>query len=88
MHCNLRDELTVDYSLALDQVTDARRAEDWAVTVTQIECAATRLRRVKDHRLSVIRELLAHCEQHGCGTEETRRIFATTLYSSCVGAAR
>jgi len=70
MNCELRDELGIEYLLATDQVQDATRELDWAVTITQRECAATRRHRLEAHRLYIQQALADHCEQHGCANAE------------------
>jgi hypothetical protein len=79
MCCKTRDELSIDYSLALDQVSDAKRKVNSAITITQLECASTRMGRVEGHRLFVIGELLSHCEQHKCATPEIQELFPVGL---------
>lgn len=60
--------------LALDLVREAQRELYQAVTVTNMECAATRLRRVEGYRLDMLRETVEHCQRHGCSTSEVEEI--------------
>jgi hypothetical protein len=65
-----RDELIINYIVALDELADARREEARAFTVTRAECAATRRERLEAHKLSVLDTLASHCAVHGCLTPE------------------
>jgi hypothetical protein len=64
--CETSDELGIGYLLALDALQTATRGLVHAVTVTQRESAATWLSRAEAHALYCKRELLFHCERHGC----------------------
>ncbi|MBZ5724596.1 MAG: hypothetical protein LAP87_06320 [Acidobacteriia bacterium] len=86
--CNQADELAIRHLMAVDSVADARREVSWAVTTTQRECAATRLRRVEAHRLCTLRDLAAHCERHQCTTPEVERLLADSLVPERMAVAR
>jgi len=72
--CEVRDDMGIQYLLALDLVREAQRELNQAVTVMNRECALTKLRRVEEYRRDVFRELVEHCESHGCSTPETEEI--------------
>lgn len=55
-------------------VDRAKRRLSHAVTLTNIECAVTELRRVEDYRLDTLREIVEHCESHMCATPELEGI--------------
>ncbi|MGD0668640.1 MAG: hypothetical protein ABSB23_13855 [Bryobacteraceae bacterium] len=74
MVCELSDELGIQYLMALDLVRQAQDYLNRAVTVTNIECASTELRRVEGFRLDTFRRLVEHCESHGCATPELEDI--------------
>ncbi len=77
MYCEVTEELAIAYMVAVDSVAAAREELGRAFTQMQVECASTKLARVEAHRLSVFRELKAHCEQHGCaGAEIDRLLFS------------
>jgi len=73
--CEVRDDMGIQYLLALDLVREAQRELNQAVTVTNMECALTKLRRVEEYRRDMLRELREHCESHGCFTPETEEIY-------------
>lgn len=64
----------IQYLLALDLLREAQREVYQAVTFTNMECASTKLRRVEEYRLDMLRELVEHCESHGCSTPESVEI--------------
>jgi len=72
--CEVRDELGIQYLLALDLVREAQRELYQAVTRTNLECAATKLRRVEEYRLDMLLETVEHCQMHGCSTPELEEI--------------
>jgi hypothetical protein len=72
--CEVRDDMGIQYLLAIDLVREAQRELNQAVTVTNMECALTKLRRVEEYRRDLLRELKEHCERHGCSTPETEEI--------------
>ena len=74
MGCELRDELGTRYLAALNLVHHAQHRLNYAVTLTNIECATTELRRVEQYRLDVLREINDHCESHDCATEQLEEI--------------
>lgn len=79
MSCNLRETLTTEYVRALDLVDRAKHRVCTAVTRTNIECAATELRRVEEYRLDSLRLIAEHCESHGCATQELEAICGLEL---------
>jgi len=87
MVCEISDELGIRYLVALDSVRRAELALHQAVTLTNVECAATELRRVEAHRYSIICELVEHCEGHGCATPELEEICRTAQKSRAMVAA-
>ena len=72
--CEVRDELGIQYLLALDLVREAQLELYQAVTLMNMECAATKLRRVEEYRIDMLRELVEHQESHGCSTPELDEI--------------
>jgi hypothetical protein len=74
MGCELRDELGIQYLEALDLVRKAEQRLNQAVTVTNTECARTEVRRVEEHRLDLLREIVEHCNGHDCCTPEMEEI--------------
>jgi hypothetical protein len=60
--------------MALDLVREAQRELHQAVTLMNMECASTKLRRVEEYRRDVLRELVEHCQCHGCSTPELEEI--------------
>jgi len=72
--CEDRDDLAIQYLLALDLVREAQREFNQAVTEMNMECASTKLRRIEEYRRDMIRELVEHCERHGCSTPEQKEI--------------
>jgi len=74
MGCELRDELGSRYLAALNLVCRAQHRVHYAVTLTNIECANTELRRVEQYRLDVLRQIDEHCESHDCATEQLEEI--------------
>jgi len=87
MVCEFSDELGIRYLMALDLVRDAKRNLYQAVTLTNVECATTELRRLEGYRLDVLRELVEHCESHRCATPELEelcdkaQVFCTLAYA-------
>jgi hypothetical protein len=81
MDCEPREEVTSQYLRVLDLVDRAKQRLRNAVTRTNIECAATELRRVEEYRLAALREIEEHCESHGCGTPELEAICGLELVS-------
>jgi len=75
MACEQSEDLGIRYLVALDLVRRAQQRVYHAVTLTNIECANTELRRVDEYRLDMLRELAAHCERHGCATPELMELF-------------
>jgi hypothetical protein len=84
MGCELRDTLALQYLEAQDMQRRAARGLVQAVTLTNIECAKTELRRVEAYRQDIVRELVSHCESHACGTEELEGICGISLSSRMV----
>jgi hypothetical protein len=74
MGCELRDQLGIQYLAAVESVRRARHRLNYAVTLTNIECARTELRRVEDYRLDLLREIVDHCESHDCATSHLEEI--------------
>jgi hypothetical protein len=79
MGCELRDELGSRYLAALNLVCRAQHRVHYAVTLTNIECANTELRRVEQYRLDVLRQIDEHCESHDCATEQLEEICGQVL---------
>jgi hypothetical protein len=50
--------------------------------MTNIECAGTELRRVEEYRHDTLREIVEHCESHGCATAEMEAICGLDLVVS------
>ncbi len=74
MVCELSEELGIQYLMALDLVRRAQDHLNRAVTVTNIECASTELRRVEGFRRDILQTLAEHCDSHGCATPELQEI--------------
>jgi len=85
--CEIGDELGIQFMLAADQIDEARRARDHAVTQTQMEVAGTRLSRLEAHRLDMLRELLAHCLEHRCALPLSGEAAGAFLPPQCLQAA-
>jgi len=81
MGCELRDQLGIQYLAALDLVRRAQQHVNQAVTVTNIECARTDLRRVEQYRLDILREISGHCDSHDCATRHLEEICRQQLRS-------
>lgn len=81
MGCELRDELGSRYLAALSLVRRAQIRLNCAVTLTNIECANTELRRVEQYRLDALRQIDEHCANHGCATESLEEICGQPLGS-------
>lgn len=81
MCCELRETLTSEYVRVLDLVDRAKQGLRTAVTLTNIECATAKLRRVEEYRLDALREIVGHCGIHGCGTPELEAICGLELVS-------
>ena len=79
MGCELRDTLGLQYLEAIDLVRGAQYRLSHAVTLTNIECASTELRRVEQYRHDTLREIVYHCESHGCATVEIENICGLEL---------
>lgn len=86
MVCEFSDELGIRYLVALDLVRQAKLDLYQAVTLTNVECATTELRRVDGYRLDILRELVEHCGDHGCATPELEEICQKAEMSSMVCA--
>jgi hypothetical protein len=82
MGCELRDTLGIRYLEAVDTVRRAQQRLNHAVTMTNIECAGTELRRVEEYRHDTLREIVEHCESHGCATAEMEAICGLDLVVS------
>ena len=63
----------------LQLVRRAQHRLSHAVTLTNIECASTELRRVEQYRHDTLREIVYHCESHGCATVEIENICGLEL---------
>jgi hypothetical protein len=87
MGCELRDELGTQYLAALNLVRRAQHRLNYAVTVTNTECARTELRRVEDYRLDLLREISEHCESHDCATEHLEEICGHAIESRKLAVA-
>jgi hypothetical protein len=70
MGCQLTAELGRRYLGALNSVRRAQQRVNHAVTVTNLECANTELRRLEEYRQDILREIIEHCEIHDCATQE------------------
>ena len=81
MGCELRDELGTRYLAALSLVRQAQQRLTYAVTLTNIECANTELRRVEQYRLDVFRQIDEHCANHDCANESLEEICGQPLGS-------
>jgi hypothetical protein len=81
MCCKLIEGLASQYLRALDLVDRAKLRLRNAATQTSAECAATELRRVEEYRQDTLREIAAHCENHGCATPELERFCGLDLLS-------
>lgn len=79
MGCELRDTLGIQYLEVVDLVRHAERRLNHAVTLTNIECAKTELRRVEEYRQDTLRDIVNHCERHGCATLELEGICGLEL---------
>jgi len=79
MGCELRDELGSRYLAALSLVRRAQQRLNYAVTLTNIECANTELRRVDQYRLDVLRQIDDHCANHDCATRQLEEICGQPL---------
>jgi hypothetical protein len=87
MVCDLSDELGIRYLLVLDMVRRAERDLYQAVTLTNIECATTELRRLEGYRLDILRELVQHCGSHACATPEVEEICRHAQISGTMAGA-
>jgi hypothetical protein len=87
MGCELRDQLGIQYLVALDLVRRAQQRVSCAVTSTNIECARTEMRRVDEYRFDLLQEIIDHCESHDCATEELEEICRCTLRSRKLAVA-
>ena len=87
MVCEFSDELGIRYLVALDLVRRAQRDLYQAVTLTNVECATTELRRVEGYRLDILQELAKHCESHGCATQELEEICQNPQVSGTMAGA-
>ncbi len=79
MGCELRDQLGIQFLAALDSMRRAQQRLNHAVTLTNIECARTELRRVEAYRLDMLREIVDHCERHDCATPQLEEICRVPL---------
>jgi hypothetical protein len=87
MTCTLVENLALEFLFAVDAVAEARLEMRHAVTNTQLECAATRFARLEGHRLSMLRELMEHCQQHNCATPEIESMLNETRQLSATAGA-
>lgn len=87
MGCELRDDLGSQYLASLDSVRRAQQRLNCAVTIMNVECARTELRRVEDYRHAVLLEILDHCESHDCATQDLEELCGQLLGSRKLAVA-
>ena len=87
MGCETRDELGSRYLTALSRVRTAQQKLNCAVTLTNMECARTELRRVEEYRQDTLREIVEHCESHNCATEQIEELCGVTLRTRVLAVA-
>jgi len=87
MGCQLSDELGRRYLGILTSVGRAQQRVNHAVTLTNLACAETELRRLEEYRQDVLREIIDHCETHDCATPELEDICRQPLGARALAVA-